>query len=371
MNRAAAVLVVGCLVWGAVAIGKRPLPPELSPLRPTWDFAGAASPWTSRNSRLLRTPEGLTVIPATDAAVMASGQLDHVPAAFERMYLRLRVSEATRGRVGLVLSGPEGSRRALVSFDVPGGETFSDIEVSLPAIDRADDRVVEVVLVPSLALQPVVIASMRFEPSGPWWVTAVKELWSSLPGEATALSGFSMHTLPPPVINGRSVWVILIPGVLIAGLALVGWVTPGASSVVRRFAWSTVVTVWGLGFLFAVYHQMIAFAVEVERFGDRSREEAYTLIDGVPLWSDMGEVARGLPPGSAVRFETDAKEDHFVSAFWEGRAAYYLYPVLVREDAPVRVMYYGRSHPPCAQIAPEAYVLKDAARYCLVKAEHT
>jgi hypothetical protein len=257
----------------------------------------------------------------------------------------------------------------LVPFDVPGGGTFNDVEVSLPAIGRTDVRVVEVVLVPSLAVQTAVVASIGFEPRGPWLATAVKELWSRLPGETMALSGFSMHTLPPPVINGRSIWVVLTPVVLVAGVfAQLARGKSEIRSVVRQFAWATVVAAWGVGFLFLFYHEIIAFGVEVQRFGDGSREEAYHLIDGVPLWDDMGEVARRLLPGSAVEFKTGPGEDPVVSAFWEGRAAYYLYPVLVRKPAPVRVLYVGGPHPPCAHIATEERVFQDAARYCLFRA---
>jgi hypothetical protein len=132
MKRLGAVLVAGLLVWGVAALGVRPLPAELSPLKPTWDFTGAASPWRSRNSRLLRTAEGLMVAPTTNAAMISSGQMDHDPAAFERMHMRLKVGEATQGRVGLVLSGRDGSSRVLVPFDVPGGGTFNDVEFLCP-----------------------------------------------------------------------------------------------------------------------------------------------------------------------------------------------------------------------------------------------
>ncbi|MEW6683913.1 MAG: hypothetical protein AB1451_13510 [Nitrospirota bacterium] len=368
MKPIAAVLLAGLLVWGVVALGAGPLPAELSPLKPMWDFTGAASAWRSSNSRLLRTEEGLTVAPMANAAVISIGQMDHDPAAFERMHLRVKVGDATQGRVGLVLSGHDGSSRVLVPFDVPGGGTFNDVEVSLPIPPRADLRVVEVVLVPSLAVQPAVVASIGFEPSGPWWVTAVKELWSRLPGETTALSGFSMHTLPPPVINGRSVWIVLMPIVLVAGvLAQLVRGNSGIRSIVRRCAWATAVAVWGVGFLFLFYHQIIALGVDVRRFGDRNRAEAYHLIDGVPLWEDMGEVTRLLPSGSAVEFKARHGEDPVVSVFWKGRAAYYLYPVLVRDTAPVRVLYFGGPHPPCTQVASEDTVLQDAARYCLFR----
>ena len=368
MTRVAAILVAGLLVWGVVTLGARPLPAELSPLKPTWDFTGAASSWRSHDGRLLRTAEGLMVIPTANPAMILSGEMDHDPAAFERMYLRVKVGDATQGRVGLVLSGRDGSSRVLVPFEVPGGGTFSDVEVTLPAMDRTDVRVAEVVLVPSLALQPAVIASIGFEPRSLWLATTVKELWSPLPGETTALSGFSMHTLPPPVINGRSIWVVLIPVVLVAGiLAQVAGGQSGIRSGVRQIAWATMGAVWGVGFLFLFYHQIIALGVEVQRFGDRSRDETYHLIDGVPLWDDMGEVARRLLPGSAVEFTTGPGEDPVVSALWEGRAAYYLYPVLVRKPAPVRVVYFGGPHPPCAQIASEEKVLQDAARYCLLR----
>jgi hypothetical protein len=310
----------------------------------------------------------MMVAPMGNAAMLSSGQMDHDPVAFERMHMRLKVGDATQGRVGLVLSGRDGSSRVVVPFDVAGGGTFTDIEVSLPAISRTDVRVVEVVLVPSLAVQPTVVASISFEPDKPWLVTTVGELWSPLPGEATALSGFAMHTLPPPVINGRSAWVGLIPLVLFAGI--LARFTRGESrvrTVVRRCAWATVAASWGVGFVLLLYHQILALGFDVKRFGDLSREEAYTLIDGVPLWDDMGTVARRLPPGSTVELVTDAGEDPVVSALWTGRAAYYLSPLRVRPSAPIIIRYFGRAHLPCAQMASEGELLEEAARYCLFR----
>jgi hypothetical protein len=125
---------------------------------------------------------------------------------------------------------------------------------------------------------------------------------------------------------------------------------------------------WGIGFVLLFYHQAVALAVDLRRFGDLSRNEAYTLVDGVPLWIDMHEVARRLPKDTTVDFITEAGEDPVVSALWTGRAAYYLYPILVRPGAAVKIRYFGGLHRPCAQIAPDMTVLQEADRYCLFKA---
>lgn len=359
-------MISGSLVWAVASLGHKPLPAELSPLKPRWDFPSAASPWKSTNSHLRRTTDGLMITPTAGAAIISSSLMDHDPAAFERMHLRLKVRDATQGRVGLVLRGRGGSSRVSVPFDIPVGETFTDIEVPLPVTRRPDVRVVEVVLVPSLAVQPAIIASLRFEPSGPWLATAVGELSSRLPGETLALSGFSMHTVPPPVIDGRSIWAVLMPLVLAAGTLT--QLATGASrnqSVVRRVGFAIVVGVWGVGFLFVLYHQTIALGVEVQRFGDLNREAAYTEIDGVELWEDMSQVARQVPAGSAVEFNTSPGEDPAVSAFLKGRASYYLYPVLVRTPAPVKVLYFGGAHSPCEHIQSGETVLHEAARYCV------
>ena len=155
------------------------------------------------------------------------------------------------------------------------------------------------------------------------------------------------------------------------GRAVAGDRGPGvacrAGRVVRRGAWLTIGLTWGLGFLLLLSHQLIALGVDVDRFRELSREEAYRFIDGGPLWVDMGEVAGQVQPGSALEFETASGEDPVVAAFWEGRAAYYLYPVLVRDRAPLRLLYFGGPHPPCEQFASQASVLREAARYCLLK----
>jgi hypothetical protein len=241
-----------------------------------------------------------------------------------------------------------------------------DVEVPLPVSPRADLRVVEAVLVPSLAIQPVLVASIGFEPRGPWLTATVKELWSRAPGEAMALSGFSMHSIPPPVMDGRSVWVILVPVVLCAGILLrTGENGSGGRRLVRRSARAAVGAVWGLGFALLCYHQTVALAVDLERFGGSSREEAYELIDGTLLWEDIKSVAPLVPVGASVDFVTSPDLDPVVSALWTGRAAYYLIPVSVRPSGEVRLQYYGGPHPPCASTDSRRRVLRESERFCL------
>lgn len=369
MRDVVAAAIIGGLAVAVAVLGARPLPAELSPLRPTWVFTETAGSWTSTNSRVVRTSQGLVVTPTGSPAMISSGPMEHDPAAFERMRLRLRAGETTQGRVGIVLRGNDGTVRVLASFDVPGGDAFANVVALLPRAPAGHARVAEAVLVPSIAVQPTVVASIRFEPDDPWLVTTARELWSPSPGEAMARLGFSMHSIPPPVLNARSAWAVLTPLVLFAGiLARFATGKSGVWSLVRRSAWAAVGAAWGIGFVLLFYHQAVALAVDLRRFGDLGRNEAYTLVDGVPLWTDMHEVARRLPEGSMVDFITEAGEDPVVSALWTGRAAYYLYPIQVRPGAAAKIRYFGGLHRPCAQIAPDMAVLQEADRYCLFKA---
>lgn len=368
-SRGVRVLAVGAtvwLVWAVAALGSHRLPPALSPMNPVWDFSDPATPaWSSPNGRAVRGPRGLLLSPSVEAPMLSSGPLGHDPAAFRRVHLRLSVRERTTGRFGLVLRGREGTRRVVTLFEVRGGATFEDVALTLDIPDQPGFRVDEAVLVPSTIPQPAVVARISAEPGDGRLSTWAKELWSPSPGESAALAGFAMHTLPPPVLDGRSVWLFLIPIVVIAGsLARLVGDAPGPRAVIRRVAWGTVGTVWVLGAALATYHQTVALATDIDRFGGRTGDGAYALIDGVPLREDMRAVAALIPAGDAVNFMTDARLDPVVSALWKGRAGYYLAPIGVHPSGAVSVFYFGGPHQPCSAVAGDAAVLSDSERYC-------
>lgn len=369
LRRSVAVLATAGLAWAVATYGVGLFPPEPEPLRLIWDFRDATTPiWDSPNSQALRSSEGMMLVPAAEIPVVASGALDHAPEVFGRLRLRLSVRDPARGQVGLVLRSGEDIDRVLVPFDVRGGGAFEDITVPLPVDHRLDRRVVQVALVPSNVPQSAVVAWIRFEPDEAALKTALRELFSPAPGKSASLYGTAVNSFPPPIIAGRSAWLALIPAVLCFGLiARFARGHTRLRTLVRRLAWGAVGSVWALGFILLVYHQVVALAADVESFGGRSRDESYAVTDGVPLWNDLQEVARLLPQGAVVEFVTDAGGDAVGSALWKARASYYLYPVRVRPGAPVSLRYVGAPHPPCAQIAPQHEILQEAARYCLFR----
>jgi hypothetical protein len=271
--------------------------------------------------------------------------------------------------MGLVVRSPEGVTRVTATFDVSGKGTFEDILVPVSLPRGSNLRVVQAVLVPSVIPQTAIVAAIRFEPDEARLITALREVLSSSPGKTASLQGSSVNSLPPPVINGRSLWLALTPVVLVAGMLarLIGGGTR-ARAAVCRVGWGCVGAVWSLGAGLTAYHQVVALAADAESFGGGSRAAAYEVIDGVPLWEDMQAIARALPPDSAVRVVVDvAGGDPLGTSLWTGRAAYYLYPVGVRSFAPVTIYYVGGPHSPCEQIASGLQVLDDASRYCLLR----
>jgi hypothetical protein len=241
-------------------------------------------------------------------------------------------------------------------------------DILLPlALAEADHAIVqEVVLVPSMRLQSVTIASIVFEPHDGSVGSAVYHLISPVPGEISALAPFAMHTLPPPLVGDRSAWTVLVPVVLLAGMIAV-FAGDGGSALggaMRRGAWGVVGAVWLLGFGLTFYYQVVALRVDFSRFGGLDRSQAYAAIDYVPLWDDVLEVRRSLPTLGSVDVVIDSDRPDVV-ATWNARAAYYLYPIIVRRPAPFKLRYFGQRHPPCGQVERELLVLREGERFCL------
>ncbi len=333
----------------------------------TWDFRVAFTPsWASPNAQVVRVSNGLMVIPRSEPASVSSGLIALDAGAYESARLRLSARQPSEGWLWLVVQTQTGTRREPRVFHVRGGGALEDIIVPL-ALDKADRSIVrEVVLVPSVPPQLVTITSIAFEPLGGSIWAAIRELGSPSPGETAASAPFAMHTLLPPVVGGRSVWTVLIPVVLLAGTIamLAGDAASAFRVAIRRTAWGVVGSVWLLGFGLAFYYQVVALRVDLSRFGGLERAQAYAAIDYVPLWADLREVVRSLPPRASVEVVIDRDRPDVVTT-WTARAAYYLYPVTVRSRSPVRLRYFGRSHPPCGQVEPESVVLREGERFCL------
>lgn len=332
-----------------------------------WDFRVAATPlWYSPNAQVLRAPEGLAVMPHGEPSSVSSGLVALDARSYSAVRLRVTAQKPSEGWLWLVLRTSTGTTRAPRAFHVQGGGAPEDIMVPL-ALDAADSAVIrEVVLVPSAVPQPVTVSSIAFEPREGSVSDAIRELWSPSPGQIAATAPFAMHTLSPPLVGGRSVWTVLIPAVLLAGTVamLAGDRTSAYQAAIRHGAWGIVCAVWIVGFGLAVYHQAVALSVDLSRFGGLPRAEAYAVIDYVPLWEDMREAARSVPPHTSVEVLIDWDRSDVVTT-WNARAAYYLYPIVVRSSSPVRIRYFGRAHVPCAKVEPNRPLLHEAERFCV------
>ncbi len=333
----------------------------------TWDFRAESTPsWVSPNAQVVRVSDGLKVIPRSEPASISSGVIALDAGAYERARVRLSASQPSEGWLWLVVQTPTGTRREPRAFHVRGGGGMEDILVPL-ALDKTDRSTVrEAVLVTSVPPQPVTITSIAFEPLGGSIWAAIRELGSPAPGETLAGAPFAMHNLPPPVVWGRSVWTVLIPVVLLAGMIamLAGDGSSAFRVAIRRAAWGVVGSVWLFGFGLVFYYQVVALRVDLSRFGGLERAQAYAAIDYVPLWADLREVARSVPPRASVEVVIDWDRPDVVTT-WTARAAYYLYPVTVQSRSPFRLRYFGRSHPPCGQVEPGSAVLREGERFCL------
>jgi hypothetical protein len=301
-----------------------------------------------------------------DPASISSGLMTLTARAYTHVRLRLSAQQPSEGWLWLVIKRPTETRREPRAFRVRGGGVSEDILLPL-ALAEADHAIVqEVVLVPSMRLQSVTIASIVFEPHDGSVGSAVYHLISPVPGEISALAPFAMHTLPPPLVGDRSAWTVLVPVVLLAGMIAV-FAGDGGSALggaMRRGAWGVVGAVWLLGFGLTFYYQVVALRVDFSRFGGLDRSQAYAAIDYVPLWDDVLEVRRSLPTLGSVDVVIDSDRPDVV-ATWNARAAYYLYPIIVRRPAPFKLRYFGQRHPPCGQVERELLVLREGERFCL------
>lgn len=333
-----------------------------------WDFRAVSTPaWISPNAQVVRASNGLVVMAQREPASISSGLIALDASAYGRVRLRLSAQQPSEGRLWLVVQTGTETRREPRAFHVRGGGALEDIVVPL-TLDATDGSTIrEAVLVLSVSPRLVTIASVAFEPlGGPIW-SALREVGSPSLGETAAIAPSAMHTLPPPVVNGRSVWTVLIPAALLAGTIaiLAGDPTSALRTSIRRTAWVTVGGVWLVGFGLAFYQQVVALRVDISRFGGLERAQAYAVIDYVPLWADIQDVALSVPPRASVEVVIDWEDRPDIVATWSARAAYYLYPVTVRSRSPIRLRYFGRPHPPCRQVESESVVLREGERFCL------
>jgi len=373
---AASLVVVGLTVV-VVSLGFNPFPPDRSPLKLRWEFTNPETQlWSSLNGEVQQTPRGLVLSPNQKPAVLTSGWFKRPVKSLGRARMSLSVQEPSEGRLEVIFDSPSGAQQHHVFpfHSSRGGGGFEDIVIPLTSESASNDPVKAVVLLPSVVPQTVVVASVVLEPNASWLGTAVMELLSPLPGELMARQGYSINRLSPPVINGRSAWMVLIPIVLLAGALARG--LHGNTEItkrIRRYAWGLIGTVWVLSFALLIYHQAIAMAYDTQTYGGIERDDAYQAWDGIPLAQDLLEATQFIPSRTPVEF--DSVEEHetsqtsFNRKFWKGRAAYYLLPTLVRPGAPIRIQYFIGSHPPCDQVEPENIVLHEAIRFCLFQTQ--
>ena len=366
------ILAALCAVGLAIVVARAGAvyaPGAASHLRSVWDFTHDSSPsWISPNALVTRAPDGLVLTPKGEPAGVSSGPVDLDTGAHGRLRLRLKMGESSEGRVGFLVRTPSGSQPVERSFQARGGGAPEEIVVPVALDGAARALVREVMLVPSMVLQSVVISSITFESGeGAAWAS-LKELVSPLPGDSAARDPFAMHTLSPPLFDDRSVWAILVPIVFLAvPIAVALRENDRRIGVgIRRWAWGIVAAVWIFGFAIAFYHQAVALRVDLSRFGGLGRAEAYAVIDYVPLWEDMRQIARLIPPRASVEVVV-AGDRPDVQATWKARAGYYLYPIVVRTPSAVRIHYFGTAHAPCTQVDPDRLLLHEAERYCIFR----
>jgi len=363
------ILAALCAVGLAIVVARAGavyVPGSASHLRSVWDFSIDSTPsWISPNALVTRAPDGLVLTPRGEPAGVSSGPVALDTGAQGRLRLRLAAGEPSEGRVGLLVRTPSGSQTVRRTFQVRGG-VREEIIVPVGLDGPARASIQEVMLVPSVTLQPVTISSIRFESDAGYVWPLLKEVVSALPGDSAARDSFTMNTLAPPLFGDRSVWAILIPIILLAATTgtLLRESDTRLGGATRRWAWGLVVAVWIFGFGVGVYHQVGALRVDVSRFGGVSRAEAYAAIDHVPLWDDMQHVARLISPRRDVEVFIDYDRPD-VQLMWKERARYYLYPIIVRDASPVMVRYFGQAHTPCAQVESDRTLLHEAERFCL------
>jgi hypothetical protein len=201
----------------------------------------------------------------------------------------------------------------------------------------------------------------------PW----IDELLSPNPGVNLALRGYSINFVDAPSIHGQSLWQWLFPVVLGLVIAVIGFQGPARWQTMIRVStmWS-LLTIWGGGVGFLIYHQSVALSVDVKRFGGLSREEAYQRIDGGPLWREMRAVASLAIPNDSIELVLHVEKDE--GSFLRYRAAYYLAPVpVLPEGATLRLHVFADVHAPCATVEPLLVLLGESQRGCLFRVRAT
>jgi hypothetical protein len=337
-------------------------------LTSAWDFRVVSTPsWRVLGGQGLGTDHGLTVVPAEEKAPAVGSERTALdPQDYTDIRIRLSTQHSSSGKLWLVVESAGERRGVPYPFRVRGGGVEEEIVVPLGSDWAQRTTILGLGMVPSDELQPVTIASIAFDRVS-WSPAAVfRELGSPWPGEAASKETFAINALPPPLMGGRSAWAVVVPVVLLAGTAaaLIGPIRLGALATVRRGAWIIVGVAWAIGLSLTLYHQLVAWRLDVSRFSGLSRAQAYAVIDGVPLWDDMAQVARVIPPRTNLDVVVDVSDPE-KQGLWLHRAAYYLYPIVVQSPAPRQLRYFGGAHEPCGRVEPDATVLLDAERYCL------
>lgn len=363
---AVAAVVLAILV---AYVGTRYQPSGTVRFTSSWDFRAAVTPsWRVLGGEGHRTEAGLMVVPTeAKAPAIGSDRIALDAGQFSGIRIRFSTRSPLSGNLWLVVDH-HGERRSLpFPFHGRGG---AEEEVVIPLGSNWAPKTTfqGVVVIPSGEPQVVTLSSIAFDRREGSVAGMFRDLVAPWPGEAASRERFAINGIPPPLVNGRSLWAVVVPVVLLAGsvAALIGAVRAGPWSVVRRIGWAVVGLAWVLGTALTLYHQSVAWRLDVSRFAGLSRSDAYAVIDGLPLWDDFERVARLVPSRATLDVVVEG-QDPEEQGFWRHRAAYYLYPIVVHSQAPIRIRYFGGSHRPCALVEPDATVLSEAERYCVFR----
>lgn len=367
-----AVASVALLGLGAavVWVSSVRLPEGMTPQRTSWEFRELATPsWRPlTEARVVRMSDGVLLIPGRGLVTVSSGPIDLDVEDYRDLRVHLKVDEPSEGSFHLRIQTSERARVVSQGFRTRGGSVFEEVVVDLSPLWGSSTRIEEILLSPSTTSQPVVLREIALDRAGGILTRGVEDLLSPFPGVAMASRAFTINTVAPPLVARRSVWVWLIPTLVVLAAAgvLLGHLSGGLSRVLLRVTLACCGAVWLTGFGLLLYHQLVALRTDLAKFPFTLRhlDDAYTLIDGVPLHRDIQEALRYIPPGSGVEFAVD--RDDATGVKWSGRARYYLYPVSA-VGATFRIRYIGASHAPCAEIDSDRMVVHDAERFCLVR----
>lgn len=340
-----------------------------------WDFTDASVPrWTSSTGRVKAIPSGLLLLPKEQAVVLSSGPTRLAMDQYAAVRLHLVAWVPLEGRLELVIETSDGMKRHSVPFVVQGGGSKEEIRLALDDNAPRHGILRELILVPSITPQRVVVASVAMEPLrvSLQAMAILEEIMSRKPGVNAARRTYAINWLDPPSAFGRSVWAFLAPVVFVASI-LAFLTRTGVTRWqrgVRAAALGSVVGVWVLGLLFLLFHQGVAMTVDLSRFRGDTLVDKYHTIDGLPLWEDIQDVAPDLQKGAAIEFVfvMEGKADSSTIHGWSSRAAYYLAPfATITTPAQLRLLYFGSSHRPCAEISPDLITVRDAERFCLFR----